>query len=175
MKLIIYLRFGSRTTHRPLLYYPSTLLTWSTHLCLFVSDLSTHPLFPSSIYLPTPSLLLPHPYLHPFQLNQVHISLMSLPRFCLGSDISLGENMPETEPPHWGPVHTESRVNESGFIFHTDRIFNCVHMEPGSEKFACTRPQRDPAGRRGAFTVSRRNEHSVSRMVSRVKPTNYGV
>ena len=36
-----------------------------------------------------------------------------------------------------GPVYTESRVNESGFIFHKDRIFHCVHMEPGSEKFAC--------------------------------------
>ena len=48
-----------------------------------------------------------------------------------------------------GPVHTECRVNESGFIFHTDRIFNCVHMEPGSEKFACTRTQRDPAGPSG--------------------------
>ena len=89
------------------------------------------------------------------------ISAMDLPRICC-----------------WGlqgPVYTESRVSESGFIFHTDRIFHCVHMEPGSEKFACTRAQRDPAGRRGAFTVSRRNEHSVSRMVSRVKPTNYGV
>ena len=52
-----------------------------------------------------------------------------------------------------GPVHTESRVNESGFIFHTDRIFNCVHMEPGSEKFACTRAQRDPAGRRFKLTL----------------------